>query len=176
MATTPPTMTPGEARAQAKAAKAYAKAQRPFYRKKRYWLLAVVVVIIIAAIAGSSGSKNKNTPTAAVSNTNGIATNSNNSTHPPQADVTITGCSYDSTTTFATANVKIVNHSSKRSDYLISVDFQNSSGAQLANNFVAGGDKVDAGQTALTQAVDTLSAVPDKLVCKIKSVDRTASS
>lgn len=44
-----------DAKAQAKAAKAYAKANRPWYRKKRWWFLAVVVVIVIIIIASNSG-------------------------------------------------------------------------------------------------------------------------
>ena len=43
-------------RAEAKAAKAYAKAERPWYKKKRWWLAAAVVVIIIAAVAGGGNS------------------------------------------------------------------------------------------------------------------------
>lgn len=44
-----------DAKAQAKAAKAYAKASRPWYRKKRWWFLAVVVLIVIIAVASSNG-------------------------------------------------------------------------------------------------------------------------
>lgn len=58
-------MSPKEARAQVKAAKAYAKAQRPFYRKKRYWLLAVVV---IAAIGSAAGGKSGHSVPAAADN------------------------------------------------------------------------------------------------------------
>jgi hypothetical protein len=43
-------------KAAAKAAKAYAKASRPWYRKKRWWALAAVVVIVIIAVATSNGS------------------------------------------------------------------------------------------------------------------------
>ncbi len=50
------------AKADAKAAKARAKALRPWYRKKRVILPAVIVVIII--VAAAAGGK-KNTPSAA---------------------------------------------------------------------------------------------------------------
>jgi hypothetical protein len=46
---------PKSAKAQAKAEKAYQKASRPFYKKKRFILLAVVVLIVIIAIAANSG-------------------------------------------------------------------------------------------------------------------------
>lgn len=45
-----------QAQADAKAAKARAKALRPWYRKKRTWLLGVVLVIVIAIVATSGGS------------------------------------------------------------------------------------------------------------------------
>lgn len=59
--------TPREARTQAKIAKAQAKALRPWYRKKRYWLLSMValmVVIIIAVVASANNAINQlnNTP------------------------------------------------------------------------------------------------------------------
>lgn len=43
------------ARAEAKAAKAYAKAQRPWYRKKRWIVSLGLLLVIVAASAGSSG-------------------------------------------------------------------------------------------------------------------------
>lgn len=43
------------AKADAKAAKAYAKASRPWYKKKRWWAAGVLLIIIIAS-AGGAGS------------------------------------------------------------------------------------------------------------------------
>lgn len=57
----PPQVSASDARAQAKAAKAYAKAKRPFYRKKRWWLVAVIVVVIIVIAVASNSSKSNNT-------------------------------------------------------------------------------------------------------------------
>lgn len=54
-ATGAPTMTASNPRAEHKAAKAYAKATRPWYKKKRWIIAIVVVIIIIAAAAGSGG-------------------------------------------------------------------------------------------------------------------------
>jgi len=64
-APTPPpsNFDPANPKASAKAAKAYAKATRPWYRKKRWWLLGVVVVVIVIAVATSSGG-GSNGPTA----------------------------------------------------------------------------------------------------------------
>lgn len=45
----------GNPKADAKAAKAYAKASRPWHKKKRYWLLALIAVVVIASSAGATG-------------------------------------------------------------------------------------------------------------------------
>jgi hypothetical protein len=162
----PPT-TPREAKAQGRAAKAYAKATRPFYKKKRYWLLAVIVVIVVAIAMSASGTSKPST--------NGVASNSTNGSHPPQADVTVSSCKYDAATSFATAKLTVLNHSSKRSNYFITVSFENSKGVLLGSNGAAGGLNVEPGQTALVDAVDTLSAVPDKVICNVTGVDRLAA-
>ena len=56
--TLPPTQyaDPKSAKAQAKAEQAYRKASRPFYKKKRFILLAVIALIAIIAVATSGGS------------------------------------------------------------------------------------------------------------------------
>ncbi len=46
-----------QAKAEAKIAKAKAKALRPWYLKKRWWSAGVILVILIAAIGSSSGNK-----------------------------------------------------------------------------------------------------------------------
>lgn len=43
-------------KAAAKAAKAYAKASRPWFKKKRWWLLGIIVLIVIIMVASNSGS------------------------------------------------------------------------------------------------------------------------
>jgi hypothetical protein len=52
-----------DAKAEAKAAKAYAKATRPWFKKKRWWL-AGLVIVIIAAVAGGGGSGDSSDPPA----------------------------------------------------------------------------------------------------------------
>jgi hypothetical protein len=46
-----------DAKAEAKAAKAYAKATRPFYKKKRYWALAGVATVVLIQVANGGGSE-----------------------------------------------------------------------------------------------------------------------
>ena len=44
------------AKAEAKAAQAYAKATRPWYKKKRWWAAGVVLVAIAGSVGGGAGS------------------------------------------------------------------------------------------------------------------------
>ena len=44
------------AKAEAKAAQAYAKATRPWFKKKRWWAAGVVLVAVAASIGGGAGS------------------------------------------------------------------------------------------------------------------------
>ena len=56
-------MTPSDAKAQAEATKAYAKAMRPWYKKKRVIIPAGLVALTIAASAGS-GTENSDSSSA----------------------------------------------------------------------------------------------------------------
>ncbi|WP_138732068.1 DUF4352 domain-containing protein [Modestobacter excelsi] len=59
---TPPLYdSPKDAKAQAKAAKAYQKASRPWFKKKRFILLLILVVIVGIIIANMSGSSSSST-------------------------------------------------------------------------------------------------------------------
>lgn len=51
----PPAGSPRDSKAELKAAKAYSKAQRPWYKKKRWILSLGVLLLIVAVSAGSSG-------------------------------------------------------------------------------------------------------------------------
>lgn len=55
----PPSQAPpqmhGNPKADAKAAKAYAKASRKWYMKKRWWLAAAIIVMILASVASGGG-------------------------------------------------------------------------------------------------------------------------
>jgi hypothetical protein len=60
------------AKAEAKAAKAYAKAQRPWFRKKRFIFLAIIAIIalisVISGISGGGGSTTTSTTGDTTSN------------------------------------------------------------------------------------------------------------
>lgn len=115
----------------------------------------VVIVVVIIVVAVNAGKKT--TPT----------------THPPAADVTISACTVDPTTSIPDAKLEIINHSSKKSHYNIGVEFLDTNGTRLAEGAalsadVAPGEKVetDAGGTAQVNA---------KFTCKVTSVDRISA-
>jgi hypothetical protein len=58
---------PKDAKAQAKADKAYKKASRPWFKKKRFWLIGVIAIVLIMQQAGggSSDSSNSSSETSA---------------------------------------------------------------------------------------------------------------
>lgn len=56
MSAQPPPDSPRDAKAELKAAKAYAKAERPWYKKKRFIALGLFALIVIISIAGGSSS------------------------------------------------------------------------------------------------------------------------
>lgn len=147
--------------------KALAKASRPWYAKKRFWLLGVIVLIIIISISNSGSSKNTNTK-----NNGGVSTLSNNGSNPPQADVTLTSCTVDSSG-YPTAALKITNHSSGRSSYTISVNFVDDSNTKVAEG-ASFSSNVDPGQSALETAGGT-AVVQGAVTCKVTNVDRFAS-
>lgn len=156
-----------EAKAEAAAAKARAKALRPWYRKKRTWFAAAIVVIIGASIAGGS-SNDKKTPAASAAP--GIQSNSNNTSNPPAADVTLSECVVDSVG-FIDMPVTIINHSSKRSNYLIEFAVVDSAGVKVGDG-VASSNNVDPGQTAKEKGVASVTDVSGAVTCKVTNVER----
>jgi hypothetical protein len=56
---------PKSAKAQAKAEKAYRKASRPFYKKKRFILLALIALIVVIVVATSGGGESGSSPSSA---------------------------------------------------------------------------------------------------------------
>jgi hypothetical protein len=157
------------AKAEAKAAKARAKALRPWYKKKRHYILAATALIIVGSIAGGSGSDDN----TASSNNGGVKTLSNNGDHPPQDDVSITECTTDALG-LGNAKLAVTNHSSKQSDYIITVSFEDTSATQMGtgNALV---QNVDAGQNANDSAIGSIEGDASGMTCKVKSVDRMAS-
>lgn len=172
------------AAAEAKAAKARAKAMRPWYTKKRFIALGVFAVIIVIGALGSGGDSDgggddvvaTETPDPGTdAPTTDVGTSSGNTEFPPPADVTLTSCEVD--TSFAatvTAKLQILNNSPKRSNYMITVAFESPDGTQLDTGTGFAND-VDPSQQALSEAMAFFDADPGAISCRIKEVERFAS-
>lgn len=151
------------AKVEAKVAKARVKALRPWYKKKRFWLLGVVVILIIFSVT----SKKDSTPSG------GVGSLSSNSKNAPVDDISIDSCSLDSFG-FAKAELTITNHSSKRSNYLVDLSFIDGNGVKVGDG-TAVSSNVDPGQVAKEEAGGTITGSPATVTCKVSSVDRFVS-
>ena len=90
------------------------------------------------------------------------------------ADVTVAGCTTDPTLNTPKATLSVVNHSSKSSNYLITVAFDAPDGSQ----FDTGNASVQTlapGQTASTDATSLKENPPSGITCKVTDVTRLAS-
>lgn len=154
--------------------KALAKASRPWYAMKRTWIGGAFALLLLIGIIGAAvgGGSNSNGSTSTKQN-GGVSTLSNNDSHPPQADAELTVCAPAQFLNYPQATVKVTNHSTGRSDYMVEVKFIDptntvvGTGTAIMNN-------VDPGQSA----IDTAGAVSSNaahFTCQISSVDRFAS-
>lgn len=165
---TPQPSSPRDARKQARADRAYKKASRPWVL--RHWVLsaigALIIVIIIAVAASSGGGSNGN------SANNGGETGGKVLQH--SEDVKITKCGKDSLGDLD-AKVAVTNHSSKASDYLITVAFESKDGSRQITTGNAIVDSLQPGQTTVQDA-GGLTAYSRPFKCVISDAQRTESS
>lgn len=149
--------------------KALAKASRPWYAKKRFWALGVVGIIIVAMAAGSSGGSGG----TSTKQNGGVSTLSNNGKNPRQADVAMSKCS-NGEYGLADVEVTITNHSSERSNYMISLNLLDANGVKVGEG-TAISNNVEPGQVAVEDALASASGKAFS-TCKITDVNRFASN
>lgn len=161
-------------------------------RKKRHtlrWVLVGVVAIVVISSLASAGSKDKtstkpaapsgvaksdnaaaNSPAAtAAPKANEPKSNSTNTEHRPQDDVEIASCTQGM---FGPdVKVKITNHSSKPSNYVISLGAEDAAGNRVGDGF-ASTNNLNPGQTALIDGALTGENVAK---CTVEQVERYAS-
>ena len=125
---------------------------------------------MIVLVAVNSGSKSTTTSSGSSSPLSG----SNNTAHPPAADVKVTSCTVDPSTNWPAAKLEITNHSSKTSNYTVQVQFLNSSGIRVADALAAASN-VSPGERAVETA-QSLDVVSGNVTCNVTSVDRFAST
>lgn len=94
----------------------------------------------------------------------------------PSKDVTIVSCT--TTNGQPTAKVKIVNHSSKTSSYIVTVSFDSSDGDVHYSSSISSSStsNVEPGETVVQNAaVSRSSSSSGTFTCKVESVSRWAS-
>lgn len=89
------------------------------------------------------------------------------------ADVEVVDCKVDSAIHWPSADLKITNHTSKSSNYMVSVEFTDASGTRVAEG-IAATNNLAAGQAAAVKAAGT-SAVSGEIKCKVTNVTRYAA-
>lgn len=107
MAENQPPTTPRDARAQAKADKAYQKAQRPWYKKKRFLIPLILIVLILifviaTTVSGGGGNDNTGDPYAEPST-------SEETGGTTQTSVSLTNGAADETVTYSVADWQLQN-------------------------------------------------------------------
>lgn len=137
---------------------------------KKIWIPIIILFIVLAGCVSTCAvAVGKNTDKSG----------SPGSSHDPKKDVTISNCKISEE--FAgsyklSVDTKVVNNSSKPSNYLVTITFENPDGDQLGTGTVAvahlnSGQKAE--QTALT--LFQSSVAPKGLGCKVAEVTRYAS-
>lgn len=88
-------------------------------------------------------------------------------------DVEIGSCQVDPTLHWPSADLKITNHSSKSSNYIVNIEFVDAGGTRLAEG-IAATNNLAAGQAANVKAAGT-AEVKGKVSCKVSKVTRYAA-
>ncbi|MEU4356076.1 FxLYD domain-containing protein [Streptomyces virginiae] len=148
--------------------------------------LGIVGLIIIIGIAGAlvggrddtAGNASEPSQTAASPKAAGAASAKPPASKPAppagaEADVEITDCEVDSATKWAKADLTITNRSSKKSNYMISVEFVNKAGTRVGEA-IAATNNLAPGQAA-EETAQGLDQITDKITCKVTKVTRYAS-
>ena len=129
-------------------------------------VLAIAIGVVSVCALGASGE------TAGSSESSGDSTETSPVKHEPEDDVTVSKCYSDLGS--PQADITILNHSSKASNYMVSVKFESADGSQLIDtSFVAVND-LNPGQSAVEQAV-SFSDVSGRFTCSVSDVTRYAS-
>jgi hypothetical protein len=158
----------------------------PTPKKRRRWpwvVGAVAAVIVVVSIAsGNSGSTDPTTSGSSnLSDTSDTSkddavSNSTNEEHPPARDVKVAKCEVDNSydLNMATASLKVTNHSSKTSDYVITVEFVSGDGTRVGES-AAILNALRPSQSAKTDATGE-SGGERHLTCKVTQVERFSST
>ncbi len=129
----------------------------------RILLIAAAAVSVTFSIAGCNTSV-------------GGATTGKPASGPAHAeDVAITACAADPTTGFADAKVTVTNHSSKTSNYAITIAFESQDGTtQIGTGLVAVSNLASGQQSP--QDASSLVTATGPFTCKVADITRYAAA
>jgi len=133
------------------------------------------VAVLVAVVGGSVAV----IASGGTTSSGGSSPEEGGSTHPASADVKIAKCALPNNQfEGAQATLKVTNHSSKASDYIITIAFDSPNGKTQFDTGDAIINNLGPGQTTTnTDATSLKSSLrKKKFVCKVASVTRTASN
>lgn len=166
--------SPKEARAQARIARAQRKASRNWFLRHKFLSAGavIIVIIIIAAVASSGGSGKGKGDTAA---STGITTSESAGTVSHAEDVKIAKCDADDLG-FADSQVVLTNHSSKSSDYIVSIAYETPDGKTQIGTGNVIVNNLGPNQSSSQQDADSLQKATGPYTCRVASVTRVAAA
>lgn len=133
-----------------------------------------VIAVALAACSGAGGSETVSATTTAATASKAAGTEARSSEgHAPDGDVELTRCEQDEFGQYPVATLEIVNHSSDRSSYVISVEFVDSTGMRVGEG-TAAVNALAHGHAAIQRAYG-LPQEDSKIQCRVTKVDRFAS-
>lgn len=147
---------------------------------------AVVLIIVIASVAAESGSSKKASTTTPASAAAPVATSSATTAAPavtstPKSapshaeDVAIAACTPDELGN-ASAQVVVTNHSSKSSNYLITIAMESKDGKTQVGTGNVVVNNLGPGQASSPQTADSVTpAPPAGYTCRVADITRFAS-
>jgi hypothetical protein len=157
----------------------YGQPQQPrrrwISRHKRLAAAIAIVAVIIIAVASNSSSNKSGSTAGLGTSTQSSGPTSTHSGNRFAGDVSITSCKPDATTGYLAANVTVTNHSSKTSNYIITVAFDTMTGNQQLDTTPVAVDNLDPGQVSHQLAVGLSAAPAGGYTCKIADITRYAS-
>lgn len=137
----------------------------------------LVLLLVIIGVVGAfltSGTDTDDEPGSVLEVTASASASGGGKTAPApkgaEGDVTIKACEVNGTTTWPAADLEIVNHSDAKANYIVSVEFLDSSGTRLGEGMAAT-NNLAPGQKAKAKA-QALSDTSGKVTCKVSKVTR----
>jgi len=128
--------------------------------------VSVAAVGLLAVVASGSSSTDS-----------GGGPGSGSPAHPAEKDVAVTACVLASDELEGpSATLKITNHSSKRSNYIIMVAFESPDGSQQLDTAMTSVNNLEPGQSSVQEAVSFDSDLRDApFECKVSDVTRMSA-